>query len=64
MFLAAWGRGWIGKVSCGCEWSVCWLLVGAKVPSMAFSAARSRWAKNAKHVESESVREQKMKRWW
>ena len=63
MFLAAWGMGWIGKVSCGCDRSMRWLVVGAKVPSMAFSAAPSRWAKNAKHVESESVRAQKMKCW-
>eukprot|EP01046_Picozoa_sp_COSAG06_P120580 COSAG06_NODE_67973_length_245_cov_9.349315_1_plen_39_part_01 len=39
MFLAAWGRGWIGKLSCGCDQSMRWLVVGAKVPSMAFSAA-------------------------
>ena len=65
VFLAAWGRGWIGKVSCGCDRSMRWLVVGAKVPSMAFSAAPQQMgAKNAKHVESESVREQKMKCWW
>ena len=44
VFLAAWSRGWIGKVSCGCDRSMRWLLLGAKVPSMAFSAAPSRWA--------------------
>ena len=26
VFLAAWGRGWIGKVSCGCDRSMRWLL--------------------------------------
>ena len=29
-----------------------------------FSCTQQMGAKNAKHVESESVREQKMKRWW
>ena len=33
MFLAAWGRGWIGKVSCGCDRSMRWLVVGANETS-------------------------------
>ena len=38
-----------------------WLLVGTKD---IFFGTQQMGAKNAKHVESESVREQKMKRWW
>ena len=61
--LAAQGRGSIGKARYGADRSVRRLLVGRKTRNGVFSAApRQKGAKNAKKEESESLREQNVKR--